>query len=237
MSLPKIKSPIFEMTIPSQKKEVKFRPFVVKEEKILLIAQQSREDKQIVNSIKQVLNNCILDKIDIDSLATFDLEYMFLKLRAKSVDNIVEVSYRDTEDDKVYDFTIDLDQVQIIENPDLSNKIKVNDEVGIIMKYPSVTLINDVPTGEDVTEVEVLEYLVSNCIHAVYDNDGMYIMSEQPEEEIKEFIESLDLDTYDKIRKFFGDLPKMYYQIKYTNSNGNERVIELTSLRDFFTWG
>ena len=236
MSLPKIKSPIFEMTIPSQKKEVKFRPFVVKEEKILLIAQQSGEDKQIVNSIKQVLNNCIIDKIDIDSLATFDLEYMFLKLRAKSVDNIVEVSYRDTEDDKVYDFTIDLDEVQITENPELSNKIKVNDEVGIIMKYPSVNLINGVPKGEG-KEVEALEYLVANCIHSVYDNDGVYIMNEQSEEEIQEFIESLDLETYDKIRMFFADLPKMHYEIKYTNAMGNERVIELTSLRDFFSWG
>jgi hypothetical protein len=236
MPLPKIDTPIFEMTIPSQDKVVKFRPFLVKEEKILLIAQQSDSDKDIILAIKQILNNCILDSdFDVDSLATFDLEYMFLKLRARSVNNVIEVSYRDMEDDKVYTFEIDLDEVEIQKNETQSNKIKINDEIGMIMKYPSVQTINNIP--ENVTGTDVVEYLVRSCIDKIYDEDNVYIIAEEPEEEVQVFIDNLDVETYDKIRQFFSDLPKMYHKIEYKNSIGNDRSIELTSLRDFFTWG
>jgi hypothetical protein len=236
MPLPKIDTPIFEMTIPSQDKVVKFRPFLVKEEKILLIAQQSDSDRDIILAIKQILNNCILDSdFDVDSLATFDLEYMFLKLRARSVNNVIEVSYRDLEDDKVYTFEIDLDEVEIQKTETQSNKIKINDEIGMIMKYPSVQTINNIP--ENVTGTDVVEYLVRSCIDKIYDEDNVYIISEEPEEEVQAFIDNLDVETYDKIRQFFSDLPKMYHKIEYKNSIGNDRSIELTSLRDFFTWG
>jgi len=236
MPLPKIDTPIFEMTIPSQDKTIKFRPFLVKEEKILLIAQQSDSDKDIILAIKQILNNCIIDSdFDVDSLATFDLEYMFLKLRARSVNNVIEVSYRDIEDDKVYTFEIDLDEVEIQKTETQSNKIKINDEIGMIMKYPSVQTINNIP--ENVTGTDVVEYLVRSCIDKIYDEDNVYIISEEPEEEVQAFIDNLDVETYDKIRQFFSDLPKMYHKIEYKNSLGNDRSIELTSLRDFFTWG
>lgn len=236
MALPKIDTPIFEMTIPSQDKVVKFRPFLVKEEKILLIAQQSDTDRDIILAIKQILNNCILDPdFDVDSLATFDLEYMFLKLRARSVNNVIEVSYRDLEDDKVYTFEIDLDEVEIQKTETQSNKIKINDEIGMIMKYPSVQTINNIP--ENATGTDVVEYLVRSCIDKIYDEDNVYIVAEEPEAEVQAFIDNLDVETYDKIRQFFSDLPKMYHKIEYKNSLGNERSIELTSLRDFFTWG
>jgi hypothetical protein len=236
MPLPKIDTPIFEMTIPSQDKTIKFRPFLVKEEKILLIAQQSDSDKDIILAIKQILNNCIIDSdFDVDSLATFDLEYMFLKLRARSVNNVIEVSYRDIEDDKVYTFEIDLDEVEIQKTETQSNKIKINDEIGMIMKYPSVQTINNIP--ENASGTDVVEYLVRSCIDKIYDEDNVYIVAEEPEEEVQAFIDNLDVETYDKIRQFFSDLPKMYHKIEYKNSLGNDRSIELTSLRDFFTWG
>jgi hypothetical protein len=236
MPLPKIDTPIFEMTIPSQDKVVKFRPFLVKEEKILLIAQQSDSDRDIILAIKQILNNCILDAdFDVDSLATFDLEYMFLKLRARSVNNVIEVSYRDLEDDKVYTFEIDLDEVEIQKTETQSNKIKINDEIGMIMKYPSVQTINNIP--ENASGTDVVEYLVRSCIDKIYDEDNVYIVAEEPEEEVQAFIDNLDVETYDKIRQFFSDLPKMYHKIEYKNSLDNDRSIELTSLRDFFTWG
>jgi hypothetical protein len=236
MPLPKIDTPIFEMTIPSQDKAIKFRPFLVKEEKILLIAQQSDSDKDIILAIKQILNNCIIDSdFDVDSLATFDLEYMFLKLRARSVNNVIEVSYRDIEDDKVYTFEIDLDEVEIQKTETQSNKIKINDDIGMIMKYPSVQTINNIP--ENASGTDVVEYLVRSCIDKIYDEDNVYIVAEEPEEEVQAFIDNLDVETYDKIRQFFSDLPKMYHKIEYKNSLGNDRSIELTSLRDFFTWG
>ncbi len=235
MPLPKIEQPIFEMLVPSQGKTVRFRPFLVKEEKILLFAQQSENEKDIIIAIKQILQNCIIDKFDVNSLCTFDLEYMFLKLRAKSVNNVIEVSYRDTEDDEVYDFKIDLDDVEIMLPEHNSKKIPITDTIGIIMKYPSITLIDTAP--ENATPLEMVEYLVRSCVDQVYDEEDVYFVAEQPKEEVDAFIDSLDVETYEKIRAFFNELPRMYHKLEYKNSMGNDRVIEMTSLRDFFTLG
>ncbi len=236
MALPKIDKPLFEMVIPSQDKTVKFRPFLVKEEKILLMAQQSGAEKEIVLAIKQILQNCIAeDNFDVDQLATFDLEYMFIKLRARSVNNIVKLSYEDLEDKKTYDFEVDLDDIEVTKNPDHTNKIKINDEIGIIMKYPSITLVDSVPDTND--PLVVVDHLIKSCIDKIYDSEEIYLVSEQPPEELNDFIDNLDVQTYDKIRLFFDTLPRMKYEIKYTNSNGNERVIELNKLSDFFTLG
>ena len=235
MPLPKIEQPIFEMLVPSQGKPVRFRPFLVKEEKILLFAQQSESEKEIVLAIKQILQNCIIDKFDVNSLCTFDLEYMFLKLRSKSVNNIIEVSYRDTEDDQVYDFKIDLDDVEIAMPEFNTKKIEISDKIGIIMKYPSITLIDTAP--ENASPLEMVEYLVRSCIDQVYDEEDVYFVAEQPKDEVDTFIDSLDVETYEKIRGFFNELPRMYHKLEYKNSLGNDRAIEMTSLRDFFTLG
>lgn len=235
MQLPKLDKPVFELMVPSQDKKVKIRPFTVKEEKILLMAQQSGDEKEIILAIKQVLNNCIVDAgFDVDKLATFDLEYMFLKLRARSVNNVIEVSYRDNEDDKVYDFEINLDEVDMLKKKELSNVIKITDTVGIKMKYPSVTIIDDAPTG--VSAAELVEYLVRKCIDVVYEGENVYPADEFPDEEMAAWVDDLDIESFGKIREFFDNLPSMYYKIEYTNSIGNERTIELTTLSDFFTW-
>jgi len=236
MALPKIDKPLFSMLVPSQKREVKFRPFVVKEEKILLIAQQSGQEKDMVRAIKQILSNCVADeKFDVETLTTFDLEYMFLKLRAKSVNNIIEVSYRDIEDDKVYDFNVDLDEVEMLEQGKVDNNIKITDNVGVVMKYPSISIVENVP--EDLQPAELVEYLVRSCIDVIYDEDTVYPAKDCTADELTDFIESLDIETFVKIREFFDNLPRMYYKIEYKNSLGNDRTIELTTLSDFFTWG
>lgn len=235
MPLPKLDQPIFEMLVPSQNKTIRFRPFLVKEEKILLFAQQSENERDIVLAIKQILQNCIVDKFDVNTLCTFDLEYMFLKLRSKSVNNVVDVSYRDTEDNEVYDFKIDLDEVEIQIPENVSKKIEITDKIGIIMKYPSITLLDSAP--DDASPLEMVEYLVRSCIDQVYDEEDVYFVAEQPKEEVDAFIDSLDVETYEKIRSFFNQLPRMYYKLEYKNSLGNDRLIEMTSLRDFFTLG
>ena len=234
MSLPKIDQPLFEVTIPSTGKKIKFRPFLVKEEKILLIAQQSDSDRDIIRAIKQVLNNCIVDDVNVDDLATFDLEYMFLKLRAKSVNNMVKLSYRDNEDDKVYDFEIDLDEIEVKRTEGVTNKIKLNDEVGIIMQYPSASITEEL--GEFESEVDLLMFFIKKCIAEIYDSESVYVVKEQAEEELDQFIDSLDVATFEKIREFFEGMPRLYHELKYTNEMGNERVIELTNLKDFFMW-
>lgn len=236
MTLPKIDKPTFEMTIPSSKKTVTFRPFLVKEEKILLIAQQSDDDKDIIRALSQILNNCILDEsFNVSSLTTFDLEYMFLKLRAKSVNNIVTLQYQDNDDEKIYTFNINLDDVEVQYQEDHSNIIKIDDKIGIIMKYPSITIAENVPTSGD--PIETMDYLVLSCIDKVYSEEEIYDNTSYTPEELKEFIDSLDVASYDKIRLFFESMPKMYYKIEYKNSDDKLRTIELTSLRDFFSWG
>lgn len=233
MSLPKVDQPLFEMKIPSNNKVVKFRPFLVKEEKLLLIAQQSESDRDILRAIKQVLNNCIVDKIEIDDLATFDLEYMFLKLRAKSVNNIAKLSYRDNEDDQVYEFEVDLDQIEIT-TKEQNNKIKINDNMGIVMKYPAAAITEQMTEFEN--EIDLLMFFVKKCIDTIYDEDTVYPASEASEAELEAFIDSLNLDTFQKIREFFDAMPQLYHKMEYTNKMGNERIIELNNLRDFFMW-
>jgi len=233
--LPKIDKPLFQLLVPSTGKTISCRPFVVKEEKILLTAQQSGLEKDIVLAIKQVLNNCIQEPFDLESLTTFDLEYMFLKLRSRSVNNVVEVSYRDFEDEKIYKFNIDLEEVVMSNDTNASNKIMASDDIGLVMKYPSVSILENAP--EDASPTEMVEYLVKSCIQSVFDSENVYVMSEHADEEIEDFIDSLSVETFSKIREFFDNIPKMQYKIEYTNSLGNARVIELNSLSDFFTWG
>jgi hypothetical protein len=237
MSLPKINQPIFDMVIPSSKKKVEFRPFLVKEEKILLIAQQGNNDADIIRAIKQILNNCIVTEgFNADDLTTFDLEYMFLKLRARSVNNIVKLSYRDTEDDEVYDFELDLDTIEITYPEEAANPvIPITDTVGMTMKYPAASITDKMGTFEN--EVELMTFFIVNCIETIYDEEELYVASEYNDKEITEFLDGLDVKTFDKIRKFFESMPKLYHKFEYKNKMGNERVIELTNLKDFFMWG
>ena len=237
MSLPKISQPIFDMVIPSSKKKVEFRPFLVKEEKILLIAQQGNNDGEIIRAVKQILNNCIItEAFNIDDLTTFDLEYMFLKLRARSVNNIVKLSYRDTEDDEVYDFELDLDKIEITYPDDAADpNIPITDTVGMTMKYPAASITDKMGTFEN--EVELMTFFIVNCIDTIYDEDEVYVASEYSDKEITEFLDGLDVKTFDKIRKFFESMPKLYHKFEYTNKMDNDRVIELTNLKDFFMWG
>lgn len=235
MSLPRIEKPLFELYVPSMKKSVKARPFVVREEKILLTAQQSGEEKDIVLAIKQVLNNCIVEEFDVDDLATFDLEYMFLKLRARSVNNIIDVSYRDNEDDEVYDFKIDLDEVELKVKEDISNIIMITENIGIKMKYPSVTILDNIPDTEDAAGV--VDYLIKSCIDQIFDQENVYPVNDHTDAELTEFLDSMDVEAFGKIREFFDNLPQMYHKLEYTNKNGNKRTIELTTLSDFFIWG
>lgn len=235
MPLPKLDKPLFEENIPSLDRKIKMRPFAVREEKILLMAQQSAAEKGIILAIKQVLNNCIAEEgFDINTLATFDLEYLFLKLRARSVSNIISVSYRDNEDDKVYDFTIDLDEVDMLKKSETSNVIMITDNIGIKMKYPSVTIIDGTPSNINATEL--VEYLVSKCIDVVFEGDNVYPASDFSDKEMSEWLDQLDVESFNKIREFFSSLPQMYYKIEYKNSLDHDRVIELTTLSDFFTW-
>ena len=233
MALPKIQSPIFNIDIPSLNKSIEFRPFLVKEEKILLMAQQSADEREIVRSIKQIINNCCLNPdINVNELTMVDLEYAFLKLRSRSVNNIVEVKYIDQEDNKNYEFKIDLEDVVITEGQKASNKIDLSNGIGIIMKHLNASIIDEMEEFED--EIDILNFFVKKSIVEIYDEETVYPVNEQTDEELQIFIDSIDVKSFDKIREFVDSAPKLSYTIKYTNSLDNEKEIVLDSLRDFF---
>jgi hypothetical protein len=237
MALPKIKIPLFDVTIPSSKKQAKFRPFLVKEEKILLMAQSGGSRKEVINALTQVINNCMtyLDgtSLNINELTTFDLEYLFLKLRAKSIDNVIKLQYVDHEDEKTYNFEVPLDSIVIQYHDDHQNKIKVDDDIGVIMKYPKAIDINDIDDNESTEQFSI--NMLRNCIEKIYDADNVYLTSECTPEELDEFVDSLSVKAFTDIQKFFETMPKLYHKLEYTNSLGTERTIELSTLDDFFT--
>jgi hypothetical protein len=233
MALPKIQTPVFDIVIPSLNKAIEFRPFIVKEEKILLMAQQSTDQRDIVRAIKQIITNCCLDtSISVNQFTTTDLEYVFLKLRAKSVNNIIAIEYTDEEDGKMYKFDVDLDEVNVTKPKDVNNNIKINDDIGIIMCYPSAAIIDQIETFKD--EVEILNFFIKKCIVEIYDEENVYPANEHTDQELQDFIDGMDVMSFDKIREYLDSAPKLNHVIKYTNSLGNEKEFVMDNLRDFF---
>ena len=234
-SLPKIDYPIYTINVPSTKENFKFRPFLVREEKLLLMAKESENSNDILSSIKQIITNCSLDsKFNIDKYAIFDLEFIFLKLRSFSVDNIVKVAYKDFEDEKIYDFQIDLNEVKVLFPDKIDNNIKISENSGIVMKFPPATLYSD----EEFLNIEkdYMFELIIRCIDKIYYEDEVYESKNYKKEEINEFLENLNMKVFENIQNFLLNVPKMQYKIKYKNSLGNDREITLNSLNDFFTW-
>jgi hypothetical protein len=231
--LPKIAHPSFKIEIPSTKKRVSFRPFLVKEEKVLLMAKTSEDPTDILTAVKNVVSACCVEDLDIDSLAIFDLEYIFLKIRANSVSNKVSLIFQDTEDNKEYKFEVNLDDVKVVFPPDSSNKIVISDEMGIIMKYPPAALYDDrifLNLQED-----ALFELIVRCIDKIYIGDVIHEASSYKSEEIAKWLDDMDSKTFEKIQLFLNSVPRMQQVLEYKNSLGHDRKIELNTLLDFFT--
>lgn len=236
MPLPKISHPLFDVTIPSNNKTIKIRPMLVKEEKILLIAKSGGDPRDALSAVKQVVNNCILDdKINVDNLTTFDIEYLFVKIRAYSISNISKVAYIDSEDNETYDFEVNLDDVIVKFPENIDKKIKVNDDITVIMKYATASLMTD----ENFTQTDINKYfdmLIAYCIDKIYEGDEEFDLKDVSKEELQKYLEEqFDPVSYDKMRKFVMNMPRLHYEINYTNSKGTERQIPMTSLVDFFT--
>jgi len=235
MQLPKIDYPTINIAIPPEKKQYMFRPMLVKEEKLLLMAKVSEEPTDILSAIKQVVTNCCLDPtLDIEKISLFALEYLFIRLRGFSIGDTIKVSYRDTEDDKSYEFEVDLKKVTIVYPKKTDNKIAITKTSGLIMRYPTAAIYDD-KTFLEAEGEETFYRLIVRCIDQIYDAENVYEAKEFKEEDLLEFIELLDIQSFEKIRTFMLDLPSMYYKIEYNNSNDTKRVIELKTLSDFFT--
>ena len=237
--LPKVKVPQFEITIPSNKKIIKVRQFTVKEEKILLLAVQSSEVADFMSALVQIINNCLIEpkQLNVKKLPLFDIEYIFTKIRAISVSNVSKLTYSDAEDGEKYDFEVKLDEVKVHFPENISNKIVIDSNLSFDMKYPPIELYTN-KEFFDLKEDGVFDLLIQKCMDKIYEGeDKVYECSEQTQQELLEFVNSLPAKNYGEMRNFLTILPHMKHVIKYTNKNEKEREIELKTLNDFFTFG
>ena len=224
MSLPKIDLPLFELTVPSSGKKVKYRPYNVREEKILLVAQESDDLEQTILAIKQIITNCVYD-LDVNEIPMFDLEYIMLNIRAKSVNNEIEFNIIDNETDETVTLTLDINDIKLIQDEKHNKKIDLDNGYTLIMKYPTIDKIKN---DED---------LVISCIDALVSNDGekVYKLSEYTKEEIEKFIEELNPKNIDSIKEFFKTMPVLKVVIPYKDKNGADKTFVLEGLNNFFT--
>lgn len=235
MKLPQIKHPTFSIIVPSTRKEVRYRPFLVKEEKILLFAQQSKDSKDIVSAIKQIITNCVVsENVDVESFTTYDIEYFFLQLRAKSVNDEVKLTYIDNEDQKQYSFDVDLNDIKVMYPEGHDSVIRITDSASLTLKEPVFSVLEAMKAT---TESELAFEAIAKCISVIESEGQVYKVEDFSEEEVMEFVQSLDVLTFQKIQTFFDTMPRLEHVINYKNSLGNERKIVLNSLNDFFTLG
>jgi len=234
MALPKIQTPSFEVILPSTGDKLIYRPFLVKEEKILLVSKESGETNEIYNAIKQVINNCIMtEDFDIDLCSTFDLEYLFIKIRAVSVGNIVKFKVVDSDDGIEYDLEVDLNEEEIkFPDEDITKNIMLDENTGLVMKCPTPKISDKI---SNLTSLSDITYeLVKECIDYVFDEEDTYAWTSEPKEVQDDFLEALPVESYAKIAKFFQNLPKIEHAVFYTNSEGKEKKTVFRNLNDFF---
>ena len=236
MALPTMDFPIYDLEVPSTKKKIKFRPFLVKEEKVLLMALESNDDTNIRNAVHDLLKNCITSRIKLENLAIFDLEYIFLNIRAVSVGEIVEINVtcRDDETTQVR-YNLNLTDVNVTFPEGHSNKIMLTDNLGVIMRYPSFNrFVEDQFANKEVTEDTVLE-IIAESIDQIFQGDDVFDESTTSPKEFKEFVESLTNAQLEKIQKFFETSPKLEHAFKVTNPKTNvESEYVMSGLASFF---
>jgi hypothetical protein len=232
MALPIIDVPIFELELPSNGKKVHYKPFRVKEEKILLIAQESKDPKQILTAIKQIVSNCLVD-YSINDLSLFDLEYLLLSIRSKSIDNKIEFEIEDPETKEKISLTLDLSEVKVSKNPNHSNRIKIDEQYTLFLKYPTIDDFAEVISNENMTSEKSLKILLS-CIDKLVSEDEVYNFKDFNQKQIDDFVDSLHSDVTKKMKEFFDTIPKIRHEISYTNSAGKNKTFVVEGTQTFF---
>ena len=237
MALPQAQAPRYKLTIPSTNKAVTYRPFLVKEEKALLIAQQSEDPDTMIETLKSVIESCVMDKISVNDLAIFDVEYIFTQLRAKSVGEIVDIILKCdecTDEKATVKYTIDLTKVKVEVPKGHQKTIPLFNDVGAIMKYPTLDIIKKME-GINNTDIELVFEIICQCIDSIYDSEEVYPTKEQRPEEVREFVNNLTQEQFGKLQAFFDTMPKLEENVKYTCplcKKNHEKVIK--GLESFF---
>ena len=238
MPLPKIATPTYELELPSTGKTIQYRPFLVKEEKLLVLALESEDTKQITNAIKAVLKSCIQTKgIKVDHLPTFDIEYLFLNIRGKSVGEDLEVNITCPDDNETQvKINVDLDDIKVEKKEGHTNQIKVDDTIMMEMKYPSLNeFIKNNFDPNDKNQMEQSFDLIGTCIDKIYNEEEVWATADCTKKEVKEFLESMNSSQFKDIENFFETMPKLSHTIKVTNPKTKvESEVVLEGLASFF---
>ena len=241
--LPKIDVPLYEITLPLLQKKIRIRPFLVKEEKILMMAMESEDSDAVLLAIKQIVNNCCVDPIDVDDLPILDLEYMFLQLRSRSIGEIIDLQYRcnnnaptDEEPEKKCGSIIKLSFNALEVEPEKDQahdaKIQLTPKLGVMMKYPTFKMMN---TIKNLSEAETVAKMIVECVDYIYDTDSVYYAKDASEKELIEFVDSLTREQFSKIQEFFDTIPKMRKHLNFKCGKcGYEEEVVLEGIQSFF---
>lgn len=235
MPLPRPTRPEYSTTIPSTGKKIRYQPFTVKEEKVLILAAESRESSEITNAVRNCLSNCITypKDIDIDSLALFDIEYLFLRCRSKSVGETVKIKVTDPNDETcVLDHTINIDKVTVSKDKNHSNIIDIDEDIKVVMKYPNIDFFED---GIDFGSIDGIVGVFARCLSQIINGEEVYNRADISDAEVKEWIEDLAQGDFMKITRFFETMPKLQHSITKKNpKTGENFTVTLEGLQDFF---
>ena len=240
MPLPKISAPTYELVLPSSNKKIRYRPFLVREEKILIMALESEDTKQITEAIKTVIHNCVITRgIKVDKLSTFDIEYLFLNVRGKSVGETVEVNVTCPDDGKTtVEMEIDIDSIKIQKDPNHSNIIKLDNDLSIQMNYPSLNqfIETNFDLSDTKNQVDQSLHVIMSCINQVYNSEESWSAAECTKKELKEFVESMNSKQFKEVETFFETMPKLSHKVKVTNPETKvESEVVIEGLASFFS--
>ena len=236
MALPKLTTPTYELEIPSTDEKISFRPFLVKEEKILLMAMESGKNADVVNAVKQIVSQCTFNKLKVGTMPMFDIEYIFLNIRSKSVGEISKLRMLCPDDKKTYtDVEVNLEEVKVQVNDDHTNKIELGNKMGMIMTYPTIDSFTE--TGLQEINASNMTSLISGCIMQIYEDDGekVYEAKDQTQKELQEFIDQMNTKQFKDVQKFFDTMPRLKHTIKVKNPKTKKTSdVTLSGLNDFF---
>ena len=236
MALPKLDVPIYELVVPSTDEKIKYRPFLVKEEKILLIAMESGKSADMLQAVKDIVDECTFNMLRLGEMPMFDVEFIFLNIRAKSVGEVSKLKVLCQDDMKTYaKVEVDLNEIQVQVEDGHTNKIELTDEMGVIMKYPTIDSFTE-NNLDDINASNMLDVIVT-CIAQIYDKKGeeVFDSKDSTKKELVDFVEQLNATQFQDIQKFFDTMPKLRHTVKVKNpKTKKESKVELSGLNDFF---